>query len=138
MCDSTDTELSHLPDALNDLEDPQDVTTFTWWQSKNGVEEVSLVLSLDGFFFLQSVTITFKSPLPSAFVLEASQDFRGSFHPLRYFSTNCENDFGLPDTPFMGEGVTREQLICTSDFTDGYEDGGVNLVRFLVLDCHVI
>ena len=132
VCDSSDQDLSHPPDALNDLENPEDVTTFTWWQSKNGVEEVSLTLNLEGFFFLFSVRINFKSPLPSAFVLEASQDFQGSFHPLRYFSTDCERDFGLTDTQLSGSGVTREQLICTSDFTDGDEEGGQNLVGFFL------
>ena len=128
VCNFAVPELSHPAEALTDLENPQDPTTQTWWQSANGVEDVSLTLSLEGFFFLWGVRIDFKSPLPSAFVLEASQDFGGTFHPLRYFSTNCEEDFMLTDTPFKGDEVTREQLLCTSNFTNSYEDGGSNMV----------
>ena len=126
MCDLTNPEFSHPPEALTDS-NFQNLTSQTWWQSANGVEDVSLTLSLERFFFLWGVRIDFKSPLPSAFVLEASQDFGGTFYPLRYFSTNCEEDFMLIDTPFKDDLFGLQQLLCMHIFADG-DDGDKNVV----------
>ena len=126
QCDSAQPSLSHQENFLTDADDPLAPSNRTWWQSSNGIEEVSLTLSLGGFFFVEGVQISFVTSHPSALVLEGSQDFGQSFRPLRYFSFDCEGDFGREEVALRG-GVRQDQLICTSDFSDGTEDDN-NLV----------
>ena len=124
LCYSEDPNLSHPASFLTDADSVVDVGSRTWWQSANGEEQVSLTLSFGGFFLVEGVLIDFRSPRPLVLVIEGSQDFGSTFHPLRYFSFDCEGDFGLKDTAFEGNVVRRDQLICTSNFTDGTKDNG--------------
>ncbi len=129
MCDSSDPNLSHPAAHLTDEDDPFNFGGRTWWQSAKGDEQVSLTLDLEGFFFVQAIQIDFNSALPSALVIEGSQDFGASFHPLRYFSHNCEGDFSRPEVALEGGKVKQDQLICTSDFIDGAD---LLLIQFKV------
>jgi len=126
QCDSAEPVLSHPESFLTDADDALYPSTRTWWQSSNGDEEVTLTLNLGGFFFVEGVQISFVSPHPSALILEGSRDFGLSYRPLRYFSFDCQKDFGREDMALKG-GVRKDQLICTSDFSDGKEDDN-NLV----------
>ena len=118
ICDASDPDKAHPPEFLSDEDDPLGPPTErTWWLSENGVEEVAISLTLEGFYFLQGVRVDYLSPLPSAAVLEVSQDFGTSFHPLRYYSENCRLDFDLPDSRVTG----GDRLICTSQFSEGDE-----------------
>lgn len=119
ICDASDPEKAHPPEFLSDEDDPLGPPEErTWWLSENGVEEVIISLNLEGFYFLQAVQVYFLSPLPSTAVLEVSQDFGTSFHPLRYYSENCRLDFDLPDSRVT---TGSDRLICTSQFSDGDE-----------------
>ena len=114
------------PSALTDQDDSLS-NSRTWWQSENGVNMVSLTLSLDGFYFMQGLRVDFFSPLPYAAVIEISQDFGNEYHPLHYYSENCMESFGLPDTsPSINASMKPDKLICTSEFSAKEE--GKNLV----------
>ena len=124
VCDASDPAKSYPPGHLSD--EDRDITVpegdRTFWLSENGVEEVSLSLDLDGFYFLRSVTVSFLSPVPAALVVEVSQDLGESYHPLRYYSEDCLVDFDLPDTPLeSGGGPKPDELVCTSNFPRGLE-----------------
>ncbi len=120
ICDASDPDKSYPPGHLSDadgvLEDGR-----TWWLSENGVEDVSLSLELDGFYFLRFVRVSFLSPVPAAAVVEVSQDSGATFHPLRYYSEDCLKDFDLPDTPLGGGGggPKPDELVCTSNYSGG-------------------
>lgn len=124
ICDSSDPEKSYPPQFLSDADDPRvHPTNRTWWLSGNGAEEVSLVLNFEGFYFLYAVRIDFLPPSPSAAVIEVSQDFASSYHPLRYYSEDCARDFNLPDASQTGGSAGDiGKLICTSDFSNGLEE----------------
>ena len=123
ICDATDPERSHSSGSLNDQDDPLNISSRTWWQSESSIEEVSIKLSLGGFYFLGGVRIDFRLPAPSVVVVEASQDFGEKYSPLRYYSDSCELDFNLPSTSLEGAGKTER--ICTSDFSSSGGDDNI-------------
>lgn len=126
VCNASDPETSHPASLLTDGDNR------TFWLSGGGVEQVSLTLDLGGFHVLQELRAWFVSPLPLSAVLEVSQDFGDTYHPLRYYSDDCASDFGLPDaavsSPGGGAGsgggdVGVDELVCTSQFSSTREDG---------------
>lgn len=112
-CDSSDPGSSHLPRLLTDTDDRG-----TFWLSEAGVGEASLSLSLEGFHVLHEVRVRFLGPLPLAVALEVSRDFGVGYEAVRYFSVDCEGDFGLPDVSPQDSGVRPDTLICTSQYSE--------------------
>ena len=124
VCNNLSDSESHSPSSLNDMED---LSARTWWQSENDVEDVSITLNLVGFFLLGGVQIDFRSPIPSDVIIEVSQDFGASFHPLRYYSNDCSGKFNLPDTPLNQiNQLNANELICTSNFSSGSVENSVS------------
>ncbi len=106
-----------MPGDLNDPDDPLDPSSRTWWQSESSIEEVSLTLNLDGFYYLGGVQVNFRPPAPSAVVIEASQDFGEKYAPLQYYSDDCLQDFNLPTTTSLESAGNKTEIICTSDYS---------------------
>ncbi|NWT60196.1 LAMB3 protein, partial [Erythrocercus mccallii] len=63
-----------------------------WWQSQNGVEQVSLQLDLEQMFQLDSVVLHFRSP-PAAMLIERSLDAGRTWQVLQYLASDCAAAF---------------------------------------------
>uniref|UniRef100_A0A8D0A0R4 Laminin, beta 4 n=1 Tax=Sander lucioperca TaxID=283035 RepID=A0A8D0A0R4_SANLU len=60
-----------------------------WWQSENGVHEVSVQLDLETMFQFSHLVLNFKSFRPAAMLVERSKDFGQSWKVFRYFAEDC-------------------------------------------------
>ncbi|KAM9497011.1 laminin subunit beta-4 [Clarias gariepinus] len=96
------------------------ITTFEperkmkWWQSENGVHQVSIQLDLETMFQFSHLVMTFKSFRPAAMLVERSKDFGRTWKVFRYFSVDCAADF-----PRISSGPAEaiDDLICDSRYS---------------------
>ncbi|CAN9498847.1 unnamed protein product [Ophioblennius macclurei] len=85
----------------------------TWWQSAGGSSQETLQLDLETEFLFTHLILVFRSSRPAAMQLERSQDHGRTWKTLRFFSRDCERDFGLEeDSVGRGGGPT-----CTSKYS---------------------
>ncbi|XP_060770777.1 laminin subunit beta-4 isoform X2 [Neoarius graeffei] len=96
------------------------ITTFEpehkmkWWQSENGVHQVSIQLDLETMFQFSHLVMTFKSFRPAAMLVERSKDFGRTWKVFRYFSADCPTNFPRIST---GPAKTIDDLICDSRYS---------------------
>ncbi|XP_065226755.1 laminin subunit beta-1 [Planococcus citri] len=120
----------------------------SWWQSQNGVENVTIQLDLEAEFYFTYLYMRFKTFRPAALLVERSYDYGQTWKVYRYFASDCGKFFKyVPDTPqnnltvpycdmhyssvtpFTNGEVILRILPSTLDDIDPYSDDIQNLVK---------
>lgn len=85
-----------------------------WWQSKNGVENVTIQLDFESEFDFADIVIVFKTFWPAAMLIERSSDFGNSWFVERYFADDCDETF-----PNVHKGNPRNltEVVCQSEYS---------------------
>ena len=86
-----------------------------WWQSENGVQEVSIRLDLEAEFHFSYLVLEFQTFRPAAMIIERSSDRGLTWKAYQYFAYNCSDSFpGVPKR----ERLAIEDVICEDKYSN--------------------
>ncbi|KAL7299937.1 hypothetical protein TKK_0007257 [Trichogramma kaykai] len=112
VCDTCDSDVNHTIRNIVNYKDGRNKDL--WWQSENGVEEVSITLELESHFEMSQLFMRFASPRPAAMLIEKSDNFGRSWRVYQYFARNCSQSFpGIP----TGPRKSLADVICLSKYS---------------------
>uniref|UniRef100_A0A665UDS4 Laminin subunit beta-1 n=1 Tax=Echeneis naucrates TaxID=173247 RepID=A0A665UDS4_ECHNA len=107
------------------------ITTFDpdrkmkWWQSENGVHQVSIRLDLETVFQFSHLVLTFKSFRPAAMLVERSKDFGQTWKVFRYFAEDCSLNFPSVSNETAD---SADDIICDSRYSGSEPSTGGEVV----------
>uniref|UniRef100_A0A6Q2YIL3 Laminin, beta 2-like n=1 Tax=Esox lucius TaxID=8010 RepID=A0A6Q2YIL3_ESOLU len=117
ICDSRQSyhlynQESHRIENVITTFDPERKTK--WWQSENGVHEVTIQLDLEALFQFSHLVLTFKSFRPAAMLVERSKDYGQTWKVFRYFAEDCAFHF-----PWVSLGPAKriDEVICDDRYS---------------------
>ncbi|KAI6236382.1 Laminin subunit beta-1 [Aphelenchoides besseyi] len=127
----TGTQNSHR--IQNVVTENYEERTRNWWQSENGVQNVSIELKLGAEFHFTHLIMTFRSFRPAAMVIEKSADYGKTYRIYRYFAYDCASSF--PDIP-EGPPKNHTDVICTRKYSDVAPSTGGEVI-YKVISPHI-
>ncbi|XP_039988567.1 laminin subunit beta-4 [Xiphias gladius] len=103
---------SHRIDNIITTFDPE--RKMKWWQSENGIHQVSVQLDLETVFQFSHLVLTFKSFRPAAMLVERSKDFGRTWKVFRYFAEDCLLHFpSVSNEP----ADSIDDIVCESKYS---------------------
>uniref|UniRef100_A0A8D3DT25 Laminin, beta 4 n=1 Tax=Scophthalmus maximus TaxID=52904 RepID=A0A8D3DT25_SCOMX len=103
---------SHRIENIITTFDPERKTK--WWQSENGVHQVSIQLDLETVFQFSHLVLSFKSFRPAAMLVERSKDFGRTWKVFRYFAEDCSLHFPSASNE---PADSVDDIICDSRYS---------------------
>ncbi|KAI1733245.1 laminin EGF domain-containing protein [Ditylenchus destructor] len=117
----------------NVVSENYDDRTRNWWQSENGIQNVSIQFDLEAEFHFTHLIMTFRSFRPAAMIIERSSDYGKTWSIYRYFAYDCSTSFsGIPEGP----PKNHSDVICTRKYSDVAPSTGGELV-YKVISPHI-
>lgn len=138
VCDRTDPQKSYGPNALTDLNNPNNVTC---WRSdplpqpigyNAPPDNVTLTLNLGKKFELTYVSLQFcpKSVKPDSIAIYKSIDYGNTWQPFQFYSSQCRRVYGRPNRASITKANEQEARCSdshrhTADLTSGTYGGRI-------------
>lgn len=120
VCDKSDPKTMFLPNALTDLNNPNNVTC---WRSdpvpiavgpNAAPDNVTLTLNLGKKFELTYVSLQFcpKSIKPDSLAIYKSVDFGKTWQPFQFYSSQCRRVYGRPNKATISK-MNEQEARCS-------------------------